>query len=117
MAEKVSISEDWLADRAALHDAKVLFASLDENVLTIRIDDEWPNLSRSYDDAAHSGGWLTFEEAEIIEGNIEDVSGRFVSELKSVGNQWVLHLARPSLISRRGRLVFSAETASFIPDS
>ena len=114
---KTSISDDWLADRAALHDAKALSATLDGQMLSIQIDDEWPNVLRTDDDAATSGGWLSFERTEILEGNVENVAGRSISELKLNGNQWLLYLARPSLFSRRGRLAFRAEAANFIPQS
>ena len=117
MTVKASISYDWLADRAALHDAMALSATLDGQTLTIHIDDEWPNVSRTDDGAASSGGWLSFEKAEILEGNVENVAGRFVSELKLDGNHWLLYLARPSFFSRRGRFAFRAEAANFIPQS
>ena len=117
MTEKATISDDWLADRAALHDAKTISATLDGKTLSIQIDDEWPNVTRAVDGAVTFGGWLSFEGTEISEGSVEDVAGRFVSELKLNGKEWVLYLAKPSLFSRRGRLAFVAEVANFIPQS
>ena len=117
MTLQTSISDDWLADRAALHDAKVLSATLDGQTLTLQIDDEWPNVSRTSDEVATTGGWLSFERVEILEGNVEKVAGRFVSELKFDRIHWLLYLARPSFLSKRGRLAFRAEAANFIPQS
>ena len=117
MVVKASISDEWLADRAALHDAMALSATLDGQTLTIHIDDEWPNVTRTDDEATSFRGCLSFERVEILEGNVENVAGRIVSELKLDGNHWLLYLARPSLFSRRGRFAFRAEAAIFIPES
>ena len=113
MATEVELSDDWLADRASLHDARVLSISLHQNTLSIWIDDEWPNVSSSHEDREDLGGWLNFDGAEILEGAIEDAEGRFVSELKLVDGRWLLYLSRPSFLSRRGVLAFRADSAIF----
>ncbi|MGB3471476.1 MAG: hypothetical protein WBA51_11695 [Erythrobacter sp.] len=116
MAESETISSDWLADRAALHDAIALSARWDGSKLKVEINDEWPNLLNSEkSDRNRCGGWLAFEGAQIIHGNLGDVPNRHVNELRLDDGKWSLFFARKSLFSKRGLLTISAENAVFEP--
>lgn len=118
MSRKTPIGASWLADRAGLHDAKAHHASFAENTLRIRIDDQWPNLATSYRAKnAPSGGWLIFEGAEILSGRPDEISQRFISELKSSDCNWFLYLARERLFSKRGLLAFCADASFFDPEA
>ena len=112
-AENV-ISEEWLADRAMLHDAQVLEAALNGRTLELHIDDEWPNLAGEPDRAgALAPGSLVFEGVEFLAGNVDKARERFISELKFDGKEWHLYLARPRFFSRRGHIKFCADAAHF----
>ncbi|WP_143738405.1 hypothetical protein [Erythrobacter colymbi] len=116
MAQSETITSDWLADRAALHDAIVVSAHWAESTLKIEIDDEWPNLLVSEkNDHNQFGGWLVFEGAQIIHGNLSDVLNRYVNELKFDDGMWSIYFARKSLVSKRSLLTISAESAAFEP--
>jgi len=117
MAGKTIITEDWLADRASLHDAKILCARLDDKTLKVQIDDEWSNIPKSVNDEAQcSGGSLVFEGVDILDGQVEKATDCYVSELSFDGRNWKIYLARRHLLSKRGRLIFRANSASFLSE-
>jgi hypothetical protein len=116
MAQSETITSDWLADRAVLHDAIAVSAHWAGSKLRIEIDDEWPNLlSSEKNEHNQCGGWLVFEGAQIIHGNLSDVLNRHVNDLKWDDGKWSIYFARKSLFSKRGLLTISAENAAFEP--
>jgi len=114
MAQPELITSDWLADRAALHDATVVSAHWAGSKLRIEIDDEWPNLLTSeMCDRNSCGGWLIFDGAQIIHGDLSDVLNRHVNDLRLDDGKWSIYFARKSLFSKRGLLTIIAENAAF----
>ena len=112
-AENV-ISEEWLADRAMLHDAQLLQAAFDGRRLELQIDDEWPNLAGEPDRMSDPiPATLRFEGVTILAGNIEEANERFINELSFDSENWHLYLARPRFFSKRGHIEFSADAAHF----
>ena len=114
MVKKAQISSDWLADRADLHDANTRRVEFVGKSLRIEIDSEWPNLNEADQDRPdYCAGWLVFDEVELFDGNPQDAASSVISELKLTGELWELFLARKGLFSKRGRLAFRAQNATF----
>ena len=113
MFEKTIVTEEWLSERALLHDAFAIGAQLFSNNLVIEIDDQWSGLQGSSDQICPSPGSLIFEGAVIHIGNVEETSGRFINELIFENGRWQLFLATKRMFGRRGLLVFYADGAFF----
>ena len=116
MEQSETITSDWLADRAALHDAIAVSAHWAGSNLRVEINNEWPNLlSSEKSDRNRCGGWLVFEGAQIIIGDLRGVVNRHVNDLRLDDGKWSFYFARKSLFSKRGLLTISAEYAAFEP--
>ncbi|KPF64997.1 hypothetical protein IP79_01935 [Porphyrobacter sp. AAP60] len=82
--------------------------------MRIEIDDEWPNLlSSEMCDRNPCGGWLVFDGAQIIHGDLSDVLNCHVNDLRLDDGKWSIYFARKSLFSKRGLLTIIAENAAF----
>lgn len=113
MGEKTILTEEWVLERASLHDAFAISVQHLANNLVIEIDDQWACLQSSSENHSPSAGSLIFEGATIQIGNVEEASGRFINELIFEDKRWQLFLARKSLFGPRGLLAFHANTAFF----
>lgn len=113
MVKKAIVTEEWLSERASLHDAVVISAQLSSNNLVIEIDDQWSCLQGSSDQILPSAGSLIFEGAVIHIGHVEEISGSFINELIFENGLWQFFLARKRMFGPRGLLAFHAEGAFF----
>ena len=112
MTATTVFTEEWPADRAMLHDAKVIQTTYDGRTFELQIDDEWPNLAGQPDRKGVSAPvTLVFEDVEHLAGNIEEARERFISELSFDGENWHLYLARPRFFSKRGHIEFCCDVA------
>ena len=116
MPEKTILTDEWLSDRAFLHDAFAISAQLVAKNLVIDIDDQWSNLQGGSHQVLPSPGSLIFQGAVMHIGNVGEASGRFINELKCENGRWQLFLSKNGFFRRPDLLAFQAYEAFFVID-